>query len=231
MTQPNASRNWRVAVVVAIMLAIGAVALRQVSNRTASPSGQSSAQQLSALLTPVDTGAATEKPQRSGGSAPLHPVHINMPDGPPALATDQRDMHGNAVTINCSTCHSIKQPNFDNRATADLDEFHQGLTVNHGSLTCLSCHNPDDYDTLRLADGSSLPYRQVMTLCGQCHGPQLRDYNHGVHGGMTGYWDRSKGPRYRNNCIDCHDPHAPAFPKMMPTFKPIDRFLKPTEVH
>jgi hypothetical protein len=64
----------------------------------------------------------------------------------------------------------------------------------------------------------------VMDLCGQCHGPQARDYAHGAHGGMTGYWDLSRGPRERNNCIDCHDPHAPAFPKVRPVFAPKDRF-------
>ena len=99
----------------------------------------------------------------------------------------------------------------------------------HGDLSCLSCHNPDDYGTLRLADQRAVLYRDVMTLCAQCHGPQYRDYLHGAHGGMNGYWDLTKGPRTRNSCIHCHDPHAPAFPSMRPTFKPRDRFLESHE--
>lgn len=137
----------------------------------------------------------------------------------------QKDMFGNAVMVNCSTCHSIRAPNLQTRAADALDEFHQGLIYNHGSLTCLSCHNPENYDTLRLADQSEIPYTDVMSLCAQCHGPQFRDYQHGAHGGMEGYWDLTKGGRTRNNCIDCHDPHAPRFPMMQPTFKPKDRFL------
>ncbi len=98
----------------------------------------------------------------------------------------------------------------------------------HGERTCLSCHNARDYDTLRLADGSALAYRNVIKLCAQCHGPQYRDYRHGSHGGMNGYWDLSRGPRYRNNCVDCHDPHAPAYPRVRPAPPPRDRFFRPT---
>lgn len=151
-----------------------------------------------------------------------YPVQVHQPAGPPKLQAETPT--GETVEIACSTCHATRKPNPANHQTADLDQFHQGLAVRHGKLVCLSCHNPNDYDTLRLADGQSLEFRSVMTLCGQCHGPQYRDYQHGSHGGMTGYWDLSKGPRRRNNCTDCHDPHAPAFPLMTPVFPPADRF-------
>ncbi|MFG0316567.1 MAG: hypothetical protein ACF8XB_04785, partial [Planctomycetota bacterium JB042] len=127
----------------------------------------------------------------------------------------------------CSTCHATRPPDRTNARTEDLDEFHQGLVVRHGDGTCLACHDPTDYDRLRRADGRPVAFEDVMDLCGQCHGPQLRDWRHGAHGGMTGYWDLTRGPRTRNHCVDCHDPHAPAFPRMRPTFKPIDRFLTP----
>lgn len=133
------------------------------------------------------------------------------------------------VTVSCNTCHSTRLADTSNRSPADLDEFHQGLSFSHNQLSCLSCHNPQDYDSLRLADGTSVPYEEVMTLCAQCHGPQTRDYKHGTHGGMTGYWDLNRGPRQRNNCVDCHHPHTPQFPKMKPTFKPRDRFLNDEE--
>ncbi len=50
-----------------------------------------------------------------------------------------------------------------------------------------------DYDSLQLADGHRVEFTDVMTLCGQCHGPQMKDFNHGVHGGLNGYWDLSRG--------------------------------------
>jgi hypothetical protein len=68
-----------------------------------------------------------------------------------------------------------------------------------------------------------LPFSAVTQLCGQCHGPQKRDYDHGAHGGMTGYWDRSLGPRKRNPCTACHSPHSPAYPQVWPAPGPRDR--------
>ena len=113
------------------------------------------------------------------------------------------------------------------RRGGKLLAFHQDLEVVHGNLTCLSCHNEKDYDTLRLADGRSVPFERVMELCAQCHGSQARDYAHGAHGGMSGYWDTKRGEQVRNQCTHCHDPHKPDFPQMRPTFKPRDRFLVP----
>lgn len=138
--------------------------------------------------------------------------------------------HAN-LRIACATCHDTREPNPLNAAAADLYLFHQGLVVRHGALTCLSCHNPSDYGTLRLAGGASVAFEASATLCAQCHAPQAADYERGLHGGMTGYWDTSRGERLRKSCIDCHDPHAPAMPAMRPTFKPIDRFLPPREEH
>lgn len=152
---------------------------------------------------------------------------IRRPTGPPTIALPQTDLQGRAGSVACSTCHSVRPPNPANRVPADLDQFHQNMSLAHGELACYACHNPDDADTLRLADATPVEYADVMSLCSQCHGPQARDYQHGAHGGMNGYWDLSRGPRTRNNCIDCHDPHVPKFPTMLPTFKPRDRFLRP----
>lgn len=153
------------------------------------------------------------------------PITIRKPDGPPRALTGLNDVNGNPITVSCSTCHAARQPNLENKLPADLNEFHSKLTFSHGTVSCLSCHNSTDYDALKLADGTRVEFTEVMTLCAQCHGPQMRDYEHGVHGGMNGHWDLTRGPREKNNCIDCHNPHAPQFPKMQPTFKPKDRFL------
>lgn len=157
---------------------------------------------------------------------PEFPVEIRKPSGPPRVSTGLSDPHGNDVTVACSTCHMTRQPDHQNKAVRDLDEFHGGMAFSHGSVSCLSCHNSNDYDSLKLADGSRIEFTDVMTLCAQCHGPQLKDYKHGAHGGMRGYWDLTRGSQIKNNCIDCHNPHSPQFPKMQPTFKPRDRFLE-----
>jgi hypothetical protein len=152
-------------------------------------------------------------------------VHIRHPNGAPTIKTGIFDEKGNQVTIACGTCHTTKTPLAGAKLGVPLAQFHQGLIGKHGELSCNACHNPNDgYATLRLADGKSVPYSEVMAVCAQCHGPQFRDYRHGAHGGMTGYWDLSKGDRVRNNCIDCHDPHAPKYPTVCPARGPNDRF-------
>lgn len=154
---------------------------------------------------------------------PRFPVSINRPRSAPEIATGFTNFHGEPVLASCASCHTTTKPNLETRSAADLDQFHQGLKYTHGNLTCLSCHNAGDYETLRLADGRSLGFEDSMSLCSQCHGPQRRDYDRGLHGGMNGYWDLARGGRTRNTCIDCHDPHSPAFPAVLPVLAPRDR--------
>ncbi|QQE09994.1 hypothetical protein JD969_10735 [Planctomycetota bacterium] len=151
-------------------------------------------------------------------------VSINKPKKSPVVVLEETDFHGRPLTASCTTCHSTRQPNNTLNDSSKLDEFHPDLILNHGQLSCMSCHNAGDYDKLKLANGQTLDYTNVMQLCAQCHGPQHRDYQNGSHGGMQGYWDLSKGPRVRNNCTDCHNPHTPAFQKFRPVFPP-DRDL------
>ena len=142
------------------------------------------------------------------------------------IITSLRDHSGEVIKAPCGSCHAGKAPKRSRRSGGTLQIFHSGLTLRHGTLTCLTCHNDDDYDTLRLADDTPVQFDDLMTLCGQCHGPQKRDYDHGSHGGMTGFWDLTRGPRLRNQCVHCHDPHAPAYVGVVPAPGPRDRFLR-----
>lgn len=161
----------------------------------------------------------------------LHPVIINQPAGTPKVATGLTNLHGEPVMASCSSCHATTTPNRQTRRSEDLRQFHQGLNYAHGGLTCLSCHNADNYEQLRLADSRPVEFTDSKTLCSQCHGPQRRDYDRGLHGGMTGYWDLTRGGRTRSTCINCHDPHAPAFPLVMPVLPPRDRISVPPPAH
>ena len=154
----------------------------------------------------------------------LHAVIIRKPAGPPTVKLQSVDPQQRSAEVGCSTCHSVRPPNPENRPSVSLDEFHQGLEFSHGQLACYSCHNPNNSDTLRLADGSMVEYGEVLTLCSQCHSKQAESFAHGAHGGMNGFWDLTRGTQVKNNCIDCHDPHAPKYPQMIVTFKPKDRF-------
>lgn len=150
----------------------------------------------------------------------LHPVMIRQPTGEPWMDSGRKDAKGQPVMVSCATCHDTRKPDFTTNDAALLDEFHKGMKYQHGAQTCMSCHHPEDYNSLKLADGRRVDFAQSMQLCAQCHGPQFRDYQNGSHGGMTGYWDLKQGPRERNHCIDCHDPHHPKYPQLMPVFPP-----------
>jgi hypothetical protein len=181
------------------------------------------------VVTTALIGAATLRPNlgrtaREGAKpAPRHAVTIRQPAGAPVILTGMTDPHDRPITVACSTCHQTKPSNAEARLGRPLAAFHQNLAGKHGDLACAACHNPaDGYQTLRLAHGASVPFSEVMQLCAQCHGPQYRDYLHGAHGGMTGYWDLSRGPRVRNNCVHCHDPHAPRYGVVQPARGPGD---------
>lgn len=210
---------------VVALIAVAGLALPAASdakgNATAEPEAAVVGTQ-SGSASSVDTAAV----QRSRFA-----VTIRSPSGPPRIDTGLTDLDGNSVSVACSTCHATREPNVNNKSASDLDDFHDELKVSHGTVSCLSCHNADDYDALKLADATRVDFTDVMTLCAQCHGRQMDAYEHGAHGGMTGHWDLTRGPRQRNNCIDCHHPHAPQFPRMLPTFKPRDRFLQSRADH
>jgi len=198
-------RVWTVVLGVVVLIGAGAYLADVYRDRTANREGG------------VDVAAAP-------ADGPRHPVLIRKPEGRPVVKTGLTDHAGLPADVACATCHATREPNPAARLGADLKLFHQGLHGQHGCLSCNACHNPTaGYATLRLADGRSLPYSEAMQLCAQCHGPQYRDYLNGAHGGMTGYWDLTKGGRSRNTCTDCHDPHAPRYPTVRPAPGPRDR--------
>lgn len=159
-------------------------------------------------------------------AAAAFPVTIHTPPKLTGVPSDHEDALGRPLRVRCVECHSQRQSE-EPRRPEQLDEFHRGLTFKHGELACVSCHDRGDHERLTLASGEKVPLVDAMRLCAQCHGPQYRDYTRGSHGGMNGYWDLSRGPRLRNHCVDCHDPHSPAYPGFSPAPGPRDRGAAP----
>lgn len=139
------------------------------------------------------------------------------------LSTGRSDVNGRPVRVPCMTCHKeIAQVSAERIRTSE-STFHRHIQLKHGAKTCHTCHNPENLTQFILADGTPVEYRDVMQLCGQCHARRLTEYENGAHGGMNGYWDLTRGPRTRNHCLDCHNPHAPAIPPVIPAARITNR--------
>ncbi len=137
--------------------------------------------------------------------------------------TDQAKMR-NRDLARIGTRLQIEQYMLDN----DLKAEDSVWTLVHGggNLWCLNCHNPDDRDKLIKLNGETLTFNESHLLCGECHGPKLRDWDRGIHGKTTGYWELSldeSSVSIRKLCVECHNPHSPAFPAMLPLAPPVLR--------
>lgn len=153
-----------------------------------------------------------------------YPETVHSPSALGRLDTRSTNASGETVGIACATCHAPGVGPALAEGDGPPEHFHDAVRLEHGGLACASCHD-QDRTRLRLADGTTLEFGDAIRLCAQCHGPQYRDYQHGAHGGMSGYWDLSSGPRERNHCLDCHAAHDPAYPSFLPVSPPKDRHM------
>lgn len=114
----------------------------------------------------------------------------------------------------CSDCHRIIPSPYETDRTLTQ---HKEVVLEHGINTrCFNCHHRTDRDAFVDDFGQRIPWDQPQLLCAKCHGPVYRDWQHGSHGRLNGYWDQTRGAQERRKCIECHDPHIPPFPPMKP---------------
>ncbi|HYD43081.1 MAG TPA: cytochrome c3 family protein [Anaeromyxobacter sp.] len=107
----------------------------------------------------------------------------------------------------CSQCHAELPRNAERRELA-FHEEQQSVLAHGPERWCLDCHDVANRDVLHLTSGAPVPFTESYRLCGQCHGDKLRDWRAGIHGKRVGRWD---GAKTYFLCVNCHDPHAPAF--------------------
>ncbi len=157
----------------------------------------------SLLLTGHQAFDAEEKQQKA---ADKEQRDIQVP--PPPLNED---------TFPCSMCHADMENNLERR---ELVDFHDDIVLKHDEENrwCMDCHDTENRDMLHSASGELIDFNESYKLCGQCHGPKLRDWEKGIHGRRTGQWN---GEKQYLLCAHCHDPHSPKFPLMKPEPAPI----------
>lgn len=121
----------------------------------------------------------------------------------------------------CNDCHSEIEPNPVRRELVDFhDDISSSMKHDNENRWCLDCHDVNYRDSLRLASGKLLDFKESYKLCGQCHGEKLRDWKVGVHGKRTSEWN---GHKEYLLCVHCHNPHAPKFQELTPDPPPISQ--------
>ena len=141
--------------------------------------------------------ASSELPQQAGKEM----SEIQVP--PPPLSEDYYP---------CTMCHADMEVNLERR---ELEEYHDDIVLKHDEENrwCMDCHDANNRDMLHTASGQLIDFKESYKLCGQCHGPKLRDWKEGIHGRRTGNWN---GQKEYLLCAHCHDPHSPRYKKMKP---------------
>ncbi len=131
----------------------------------------------------------------------------------------------------CTECHN----DFDSpRRQNELKGEHADIDArfDHGMNTyCVNCHHQTDRNAYVAHDGSPIPSDQPAQLCAKCHGPTYREWQLGVHGRQNGSWERGNPNRTKLLCIQCHDPHQPAFAPMAPDPPTIATRFDEAEAH
>jgi len=138
-------------------------------------------------------------------------------------AADLIKTGGDTSGLECYVCHDKKKPvklTFDAENNVVLPKEHEDIVMGHGghkrNNNCFNCHDESNLELLQTRDGRQLKLVESTQLCGSCHGPTLRDWEAGVHGRTSGFWNRDMGAIDRKGCTSCHNPHAPPFPGRQP---------------
>lgn len=118
----------------------------------------------------------------------------------------------------CSQCHKDLESNPERRELMMHDDIDTIFSHDKENRWCLDCHYAKNRDSLKLASGKLLDFKESYKLCGQCHGDKYRDWKVGVHGKRTGNWN---GKKQYYLCVSCHNPHSPKFKPIKPMPPPV----------
>ncbi len=113
----------------------------------------------------------------------------------------------------CTECHS--KPLSEMKGN-EFKKAHWNLKMIHANketMNCVTCHNSNNMDELTSITGKSIDLNNSYKLCSQCHTKQFEDWKGGAHGKRIGGW---APPRASMTCVNCHNPHQPAFDKKWP---------------
>ncbi len=114
----------------------------------------------------------------------------------------------------CNECHRVfgTEGSGKNRIAEHVD-----LKLNHGSNdNCMNCHHKENRNAYVTNDGNEIPSNRPEILCSKCHGMVYRDWIIGAHGRVSVSWNSNRKGWDLLVCTECHNPHDPGFPQLVP---------------
>jgi len=115
----------------------------------------------------------------------------------------------------CTVCHTVPLAQMRG-ATGSPKRAHWNVTLQHAPatvMTCGTCHAQNAPGTLQTLQDANVDFDHSYRLCAQCHFRQADDWAAGAHGKRDAGW---APPRVVMTCVQCHDPHHPAWGKRWP---------------
>lgn len=117
----------------------------------------------------------------------------------------------------CTNCHGKSLDEMKKGlGTEEERHAHWNIEIRHAdaeTMDCTTCHDENQVNSLRSIKGVEISYDESYKQCAQCHSTQFKDWVGGAHGKRLGGY---VPPRTINSCVNCHNPHTPAFAKRWP---------------
>ena len=140
-------------------------------------------------------------------------VHSKNPDIKPFFTQFRAE---DIVSFPCQNCHNIPLSELS-EGKSTVKKAHWNIELQHASgeiMNCMTCHNSNNMNQLISLSGHPISIDKSFELCAQCHSAQYQDWQGGAHGKSINGWQK---PRAVKTCVNCHNPHSPAFEKRWPS--------------
>ncbi|BDS14764.1 cytochrome c3 family protein [Aureispira anguillae] len=116
----------------------------------------------------------------------------------------------------CSNCHNEALESLKSKEQKLGQKAHWDIQLKHASsdvMTCTTCHSETNMDDLHSITNKKILFNNSFKVCAQCHQEEYKDWAGGAHGKRIGGWTK---PIVKKTCVNCHNPHRPAFEKRLP---------------
>lgn len=158
----------------------------------------------------MDTIQGTMRPNRNAGlNSESSGASLTIVEHVPAMSVRSRESA--LEKFPCQTCHKdlVKTAGAQRKAHWQIELKHAAESV----MQCSTCHFEQDMNRLRTLAGKPVEFDHSYGICAQCHSQQAADWAGGAHGKRVGGW---APPRVAQTCVECHNPHAPAWGRRWP---------------